>query len=172
MSSLLCPLDADTLITNLYRQNCELVTSQILSVLSSFTGSPTTPLSDELVSAVEEMTLFAGELSLEFGAQRSQIGVLCPPTGQEIVLSEAGQFVHCIDGEKGGSISRGESKENRVFMGAVFDLVVCPALFRAGGDAKRERGGGGEDEDKVDDTTLKNRRRTIFPGEALPFLWQ
>jgi hypothetical protein len=98
-----------------YAQNCTRVERDILGVLNEVANGV---VHGELQDSVPEITRLAGELALEFGAQRSQLGLMLPIRGDNIQLGE--QFVDCVDGEaaKGSYVA--------------VELVVCPSMFRIG----------------------------------------
>jgi hypothetical protein len=98
-----------------YSQNCARVERDILGVLDEVANGV---VHGELQDSVPEIARLAGELALEFGAQRSQLGLMLPVRGDNIQIGE--QFVDCIDGDggKGAYIA--------------VELVVCPSMFRVG----------------------------------------
>lgn len=98
-----------------YAENCARVERDIVGVLNEVANGV---VNDELQDKVPEITRLAGELALEFGAQRSQLGLMLPVRGDNIQIGE--QFVDCVDGDgaKGAYIG--------------VELVVCPCLFRVG----------------------------------------
>ncbi|OIW27591.1 hypothetical protein CONLIGDRAFT_716048 [Coniochaeta ligniaria NRRL 30616] len=98
-----------------YAQNCARVERDILGVLNEVANGV---VHSELQDSVPEIARLAGELALEFGSQRSQLGLALPVRGDNIQIGE--QFVDCIDGEGGkGSY-------------VAVELVVCPSMFRVG----------------------------------------
>ncbi|KAB5583522.1 hypothetical protein GE09DRAFT_1212105 [Coniochaeta sp. 2T2.1] len=98
-----------------YDQNCARVERDILAVLNEVANGV---VHSELQDSVPEIARLAGELALEFGAQRSQLGLAFPLRGDNIQIGE--QYVDCIDGDGGkGSY-------------VAVDLVVCPSMFRVG----------------------------------------
>lgn len=98
-----------------YETNCARVERDILTVLHEVANGV---VHGELQDSVPEIVRLAGELALEFGAQRSQLGLMLPVRGENVQFGE--QFVDCIDGEGGkGSY-------------VAVELVVCPCMFRVG----------------------------------------
>jgi hypothetical protein len=98
-----------------YAQNSSRVQTEILGVLDEVANGV---VNGELQDSVPEITRLAGELALEFGAQRSQLGLMLPVRGDSIQIGE--QFVDCTDGDgvKGSFVA--------------VELVVCPCMFRIG----------------------------------------
>ncbi|KAK3939277.1 hypothetical protein QBC46DRAFT_263663 [Diplogelasinospora grovesii] len=98
-----------------YADNRQNVEEDILDILREVCNGA---VSDEFQEKVTEIVRLAGELALEFGSQRAELGLDMPERGDSLEIGL--EFVDCEDGDN----ARGKVEE--------VELVVAPKLFRVG----------------------------------------
>lgn len=106
--------------TTPYWANINQVQTQIVALLSSICSEP---LSPEIQSKVSELARQAGELALQFGAQRAQLALEVPKRGEQVKIGTESGWVDCEDGDSFGG-RRGVEVE--------VDLCVSPKVYRVG----------------------------------------
>jgi len=99
----------------LFNQNKDKVRNDIIGILS---GNSAAGVPEDLNEDIFQIVQLAGELSLEFGCQRTLLGVERPRRGDAVTIGQG--YVDCQDGDS----SRGKTE--------VVHLVVMPKFFRVG----------------------------------------
>ncbi|KAK3315477.1 hypothetical protein B0H66DRAFT_345285 [Apodospora peruviana] len=98
-----------------YVENRQKVYDDILDILNQVCNDQVQP---EITEKIVEIVHLAGELALEFGAQRAELALDAPGNGASITIGP--EFIDCEDGES----ARGKEEE--------VELLVLPKLFRIG----------------------------------------
>ncbi|KAK3396748.1 hypothetical protein B0T20DRAFT_500101 [Sordaria brevicollis] len=114
------PPENPTTTTTPYWANVNQVQTNIITLLSSICSEP---LSPEIQSKVSELCRQAGELALQFGAQRAQLALEVPKRGDQVTIGTESGWVDCEDGDSFGG-RRGVEVE--------VELCVSPKVYRVG----------------------------------------
>ncbi|KAK0634342.1 hypothetical protein B0T17DRAFT_611369 [Bombardia bombarda] len=98
-----------------YADNCRRVHDDIFSILNEVCSSD---VASEIKDKVGDIVKLAGELALEFGSQRAELGLEVPRPGDSVLIGP--DFVDCEDGDA----NKGAFE--------VVNLLVSPKVFRVG----------------------------------------